>query len=1380
MKNGIYVKIIDSTLVYFIPFSNVNFISEWGTLIEKQMDERFGEDSLKRYYSMKRRSYREEKIIKSDRWWMNGCVVDSEDWEWGTHMLKEMYDMVKTICVNAKDKGESLNCDFYLNKRDHPMLRKGLLEPYDFIHPSITNNFIDVKRSQMLRCNDEYPMAPIVSFFTDERFDDHPFPTSDDWRVATEVCFDNDKKNDRYNAKTIDPTIVNNDVEFEKWWNKKRNTAFFRGSATGGGVTIEDNQRLLLAYIDTKINDNILDAGVTSFNLRDKKIRDKDTMKFCNIKNLEQRYGIYKKRYVPMCEANEYKYHIYVDGHCAAARYTYHMKAGAVILKTDSLETTPGKKLWYFDRLIPFDFTKTMEENKDADHIRISSDFKHLYRLGGLNGLSNIIRFLRDNDKVCKLVAKNAMRFYNKELSTSAIVDYGTNLFKSFDFVNNFNHDQKILTTKNYDLVIPLDDDDDEEEEEETLSKEPKKENKLQKDEEPQKEYYLDLGDDEDEEDELFAEFSIDNIKRSLFSNMNINVGKNYMIDNAFNDISTSTDVTPPLTFTDVTPPLTFTDVTPPLINTPPLSPAEVTRTNIDVQPNDFIAIYIDSDDENECKLSSYNNCINDINDTQNTTQNLPKSHSMEDIYRDYRNYVNNMNGIVFNFHNKTNYIEDKVVNYASEVSVDNQNIQNIQTVQKVDIQNVDMLDVDMQDVQNIQNITKNVDETNYISTTQNDLINFNTDQTSLPQTSLPQTPLLQTPLPQIPPRSFFKKDCPPPLPPKLNFGTNPIPPPLPPRKIYQHIPNDQHISNDLVNIPQIDQTIPITQIIHPSNECTYLPTHFYDPSINVTNITPSNNYEYLPTHFYNDPSINVIPNVTNITPPNSYEYLPTYFYNDPYNATSQYNNTSQNFYTTDNSQRDYTCKVYGYRNDTIIPLPHVAVMTNYNLPNLSTYQNNVTIDNVDNIFTLNTMESGTDNIKNILSSINNKDECATSNVEKNTEDTTNINVKNPSGINVDDPSGINDVGGKYDIDETSDDVIYKDTPIENRCLKNVFDFECVIPMYPIKDVEDMSTYERHTCLKNKGGTEILSHPSQLPPDVNLDDYLDMVGYKDKDIEGHIDRFGQRDYEALFSKIIKDFKNRHPINLLMPTFKVVEVGFNAGHSANLILKLCKDNDVECKMISFDIMLHPYSAYAKLFIDERYRYRHTLISGDSTRQIPYYVETMKEEFDADLIFIDGGHTYEVAFADILNCKKLSKTNDEDPTIVVIDNIVPHRGVGKDVYKAYKFFVQEGYLEHDRHVEIGKDYVDGYCVCTYTSKRDVTKKYDVDINDVFNVIERKVKVWDLTKRFDEAKTAKEWNECRKVYLEMKREGLCDEYLEKTMKKTRKDVLMKKKHV
>ena len=216
------------------------------------------------------------------------------------------------------------------------------------------------------------------------------------------------------------------------------------------------------------------------------------------------------------------------------------------------------------------------------------------------------------------------------------------------------------------------------------------------------------------------------------------------------------------------------------------------------------------------------------------------------------------------------------------------------------------------------------------------------------------------------------------------------------------------------------------------------------------------------------------------------------------------------------------------------------------------------------------------------------------------------------------------------------------------------------------------------------------------------------------------------------------------------------------------------------MISFDIMLHPYSAYAKLFIDERYRYRHTLISGDSTRQIPYYVETMKEEFDADLIFIDGGHTYEVAFADILNCKKLSKTNDEDPTIVVIDNIVPHRGVGKDVYKAYKFFVQNAYLEHDRHVEIGKDYVDGYCVCAYTSKRDVTKKYDVDINDVFNVIERKVKVWDLTKRFDEAKTAKEWNECRKVYLEMKREGLCDEYLEKTMKKTRKDVLMKKKNV
>ena len=59
----------------------------------------------------------------------------------------------------------------------------------------------------------------------------------------------------------------------------------------------------------------------------------------------------------------------------------------------------------------------------------------------------------------------------------------------------------------------------------------------------------------------------------------------------------------------------------------------------------------------------------------------------------------------------------------------------------------------------------------------------------------------------------------------------------------------------------------------------------------------------------------------------------------------------------------------------------------------------------------------------------------------------------------------------------------------------------------------------------------------------------------------------------------------------------------------------------------------------------------MIIGDSTITIPeYYINNSSKTFD--LIFIDGGHTYEVALADLLNCKKLSHKN----TIVIMDDTV----------------------------------------------------------------------------------------------------------------------------
>lgn len=107
---------------------------------------------------------------------------------------------------------------------------------------------------------------------------------------------------------------------------------------------------------------------------------------------------------------------------------------------------------------------------------------------------------------------------------------------------------------------------------------------------------------------------------------------------------------------------------------------------------------------------------------------------------------------------------------------------------------------------------------------------------------------------------------------------------------------------------------------------------------------------------------------------------------------------------------------------------------------------------------------------------------------------------------------------------------------------------------------------------------------------------------------------------------------------------ILEIGFNAGHSADTFLTY----NSNCNLVSFDIGEHSYVKIAKEYIDRTYPARHTLILGDSTKTIPKYETDIK----FDLIFIDGGHSYEVARADLMNCKRFSHKD----TIVIIDDTV----------------------------------------------------------------------------------------------------------------------------
>jgi predicted O-methyltransferase YrrM len=135
--------------------------------------------------------------------------------------------------------------------------------------------------------------------------------------------------------------------------------------------------------------------------------------------------------------------------------------------------------------------------------------------------------------------------------------------------------------------------------------------------------------------------------------------------------------------------------------------------------------------------------------------------------------------------------------------------------------------------------------------------------------------------------------------------------------------------------------------------------------------------------------------------------------------------------------------------------------------------------------------------------------------------------------------------------------------------------------------------------------------------------------------EGNISSVKQQQDEILEILRNNNFKN------------IMEIGFNAGHSSELFL-----SNTNAYVHSFDIGDHfnQYLKYGKNFINQKYPDRHTIVFGDSKITIPRF--TKNNDIKFDLIFIDGGHDYQTAYADLLNCRGLAHSE----TIVVMDDIV----------------------------------------------------------------------------------------------------------------------------
>ena len=101
---------------------------------------------------------------------------------------------------------------------------------------------------------------------------------------------------------------------------------------------------------------------------------------------------------------------------------------------------------------------------------------------------------------------------------------------------------------------------------------------------------------------------------------------------------------------------------------------------------------------------------------------------------------------------------------------------------------------------------------------------------------------------------------------------------------------------------------------------------------------------------------------------------------------------------------------------------------------------------------------------------------------------------------------------------------------------------------------------------------------------------------------------------------------------------VGETGFDTGFSSRAFLQAHPD----ARVVSFDVCENRWTGIAKELIDKQFPGRHTLICGDSRDTVPKF-RANSPELRFDLVFIDGGHSYECIKADTETALKILAPN-----------------------------------------------------------------------------------------------------------------------------------------
>jgi len=298
IKKGIFVRVRDGELKLFLPFVNKHFQNEWADQIKAPPGSSI-EEIIKTCTIEQGRKWNRKRLNTDIQgWWANNCLVRYEYPPMETNRnLHTIENYIIKLCREEKIN----DIDFFINKRDFPIMKTDGTEPY--------NNIWGTTKKKLISHNYK-TYAPIFSMVSSPCYADIPFTTWDDMEMIE--------------RGPPPPSQIE--------WKNKLSVAIWRGTSTGAGISSKDNMRLKLAKLSMELSRDDLDAGITKWNCRPRKLENSPYLQVLEPSKL----GIRLKEWMSYEEQQKYKYIICIDGHVSAFRLSSNLNSGSVVLLVES------------------------------------------------------------------------------------------------------------------------------------------------------------------------------------------------------------------------------------------------------------------------------------------------------------------------------------------------------------------------------------------------------------------------------------------------------------------------------------------------------------------------------------------------------------------------------------------------------------------------------------------------------------------------------------------------------------------------------------------------------------------------------------------------------------------------------------------------------------------------------------------------------------------------------------------------------------------------------------------------------------------------------------------------------------------------------------